>query len=303
MSSFQDYIEAAGEKRGIWRLLLGLLIIVIVWLVVQIAILGAWIGWRYMQLGDMKVALDGLAQLQKGGHPALIALVLSTFIGIWPGTFIAAKVLHLQSFGTLFAPRPGGAMRGFLKGLALALVFAGASTLAGTLITQPVRSDVGLGTWAVWLLPILALVFLQAIGEELIFRAYLLQQLARIARSPIVWAVLPSLFFGLAHLANAPIEGGALYYVAVTTISGVALAVLVWRAGSLWPAAGLHFGINITAITIVGGEGLLSGMQIWTVPEADFLPLIRIDAAASILLLLFVISPLGRIFGNGKGGA
>ena len=184
-------------------------------------------------------------------------------------------------------------------GFGLAVIFAGASTVAGLTITQPVRTDLSIGTWLIWLLPIGVLVFLQAVGEELIFRGYLLQQLARLSRNPLVWAVLPSLTFGLAHLANAPVAQGGLYYVAVTAISGVALAVLVWRSGCIWPAAGLHFGINITAITVIGSEGLLSGAQLFEVPKTDFLRLIQLDTIASILLLALVLSPVGRIFGNG----
>ena len=299
MNSFRDYVDAAGTKPGIWRTLLGLLIIVACWFAVQLVIIGAWLGWRFLKLGDQQQALAGLEDLQAGGDPALILLVLSTFIGIWPGVFIAAKTLHNQRLATIFAPRLGGGLALFLKGMLLAVVFAGGSLIVSLSITTPVRSDLSLATWAMWLMPILAMVFVQAVGEELMFRAYLLQQLARIARSPIIWAVLPSVAFGFLHAANAPIDGGGIYYIAVTAISGITLAVLVWRSGSLWAAAGLHFGINAIAIVIVGSEGLLYGMQLFSAPKDDFLALIRIDAIASILLLAFVLSPLGRIFGDG----
>ena len=245
--------------------------IVVCWFAVQMVVIGGFIGWEAQRLGTFEAAIERVRVLEEGGAPWVIAL-------IWRPSSASGRAFSLPAGCSICnvsrhsSPRGRAARSGSSScGFGLAVVFAGASDLVGLTITQPVRTDLSIATWLIWLLPIGILVFLQAVGEELIFRGYLLQQLARLSRNPLVWAVLPSLTFGLAHLANAPVGRGRALLCrrhrdqrGRSGGAGLALGLHLARAG-------LHFGINITAITVIGSEGLLSGAQLFEVPKTDFL--------------------------------
>ena len=314
MTAFDAFLEPARTRPGFWRVILGLLLIVAVYLVGALVVLMGWLAVNFARTGDLNLALAQLDQVMQGGEPWLILVILLTFVGIWPGTWAAMRLLHGQRFGTIFAPVPGGAVSGFLKGAVLGLLFSGPSLLVALLLAEPERSTLGLGQWAVFLVPVVLAVFIQATGEELIFRGYLLQQLAIRVRSPLVWALLPGLLFGLLHYNNPNGPEGTLpqvvafgisfsvpglLYVATTAITGAALAALVWRSGSLWPAAGVHVAVNMFSLSLVGAEGILSGTQLWLFSISDMARLLWINVAASVLLLVAILSPLGRVFEPG----
>ena len=61
------------------------------------------------------------------------------------------------------------------------------------IIPEVRRGPIELGTWALYLLPILFFAFVQTSSEELLFRGYLQRGLAYRFRSPLAWAVLPTL--------------------------------------------------------------------------------------------------------------
>ncbi len=107
-----------------------------------------------------------------------------------------------------------------------------------------------------------ALVLVQTLAEELIFRGYLLQQLRARFRSLWVCAVLPSALFGLLHFSPATWGVNAYMYVLNTTVVGVILCLVTLRTGNLGAAAGLHFGNNMIAF-ILGVRGELDGLTLF----------------------------------------
>jgi membrane protease YdiL (CAAX protease family) len=218
-------------------------------------------------------------------------VLLMSFAGIWGGVFLAVTVLHRQPFATLFAPERRVRLGELGRGMLVAGAFALASTAAGLTIAEPAATAMPLPVWFALLLPLIALVFVQATAEELIFRGYLLQQLALRSRHPLVWAVLPSAVFGGLHWAGDLPGEAAAYYVVATFLMGLTLATLVWRTGSLWAATGVHVGFNAIGLTVVGSEGILSGAQLFLFSADDLLPLMRIDLATTAALLAFVLSP------------
>ncbi|MEM6664498.1 MAG: CPBP family intramembrane glutamic endopeptidase [Pseudomonadota bacterium] len=298
MTALDTYIAPAARRTGIWWMLLGLLIIVGLWLLGTLAVLIGWVLWQVVQLGDVDLALQQMGAFMVGGTPLTIVLILATFGGIWLGVWLAMVAIHDQSFRTILAPDKRVHVRDLLLGIGLAVAFFLPSLVAALVLAEPYRTELTIGTWAVWLIPIVLLVFVQAGSEELIFRGYLLQQLGQISRHPAVWAGVPAVGFGLLHLFNLPGIGGV-YYAAVTTLMGFSFAVLVWRSGNLWSAIGLHLGNNLLGIAFIGAEGPLAGMQFWLFPEETVVTLMPVDLAVSAVLLALLISPLGRIFGTG----
>ena len=182
--------------------------------------------------------------------------------------------------------------REFGGGLALAAAFWCVSLAVGlAVVGVPQRSALPVTLWLASLSPLAVLVFLQASGEELIFRGYILQQLGARFRSPLVWAFLPSFLFGMLHYSGGTELGIGWHYVAVTTLFGVTAAAMVWRTGSLALAMGVHTGMNMLSLSLAGVRGLVDGALLYSYPKSDAAMLFVTDGAATTLLLIFVLSP------------
>ena len=291
MTAFDRYIEPATLRPGIWRMLVGVVVIAACWILGMVAVLSVWTAINIAKLGATEPALERLGQLMTGGNATGVLIMLMSFCGVWAGVWIVLRLLHAQPFRTVFAPDRHGASRDFLFGIGIAAVFAGISVLAAGTVVLPERTEVSLSDWLLLLVPVVALVFVQATAEELIFRGYLLQQLAVRSQSPMIWAVVPSLLFGLMHYSGDLPGNTEVYYVVITALTGIALAVLVWKTGRLWAAAGLHVGINALNLTLIGADGVLTGTQLWLFPASELERLMQVDLAASALLLLYVLSP------------
>lgn len=140
------------------------------------------------------------------------------------------------------------------------------------MLVGDIRPGLEPAQWAALVLPVVALVFIQATAGELMFRGYLLQQLEVRSRHWMIWAALPSFLFGLVCYA------------------------LVKRSGSLWPAVGLHVTINLVFLLLVGAERIATGTQLWFLAIGDVVQTMKSDLIVTALMLGFVLSPLGRIF-------
>jgi uncharacterized protein len=289
--AFESYIASGGQRSGLWRLAAGVVVIAASWFAGAAAVLYLWSTLTGLRTGDPEFAAQRLGDAMIGGDPEIVGVLLASFAGIWLGVYLTVTLLHGQRFATLFAPEGRVRLGELGKGVLVAAAFALISTAIGLTLAEPVATALPLALWLAVLLPLTALVFLQATAEELIFRGYLLQQLALRSRSPLVWAVLPSAVFGALHWSGDLPGEAAAYYVLTTFLMGLALATLVWRTGSLWAATGLHVGFNAIGLTVVGAEGVLTGAQLFLFAGDDLLPLMRVDLAITAALLLFVLSP------------
>ncbi len=283
----QGTVEAVGALIIVGCWVAGVLLVMVVY--------GA------MPLGELAsdeqvdARIDSLVAMDS--PEATIAFLIS-FFGIWVGVWIAGRLLHRQPFGSFFSPDRKFHAGQFLKGLALGVVPGLTIALALALLSDSVRPALSGADVARLFAPIAILVFLQATGEELLFRGYLLQQLVVRSRHWIVWAVLPSLAFGALHID--PELGGSGYYWGLNTfLFGLLACVLVWRSGSLWAASGLHVGVNLVAMTVLGADEIGSGTQLWVLETVDLEPYMQLDTVVSIVMLLIALSPAGRIFGPG----
>jgi len=172
---------------------------------------------------------------------ALIAVAGATLL---PGRSLAAR-LGLGR-GRLDVRRVGSALLGFLAlSYALRVAVDSLGLLEGTTLAEidaMVRAAGPTHPLLVWVAVGLA----PALGEELLFRGFLLRLLA--TRWPGAIAVLGSAaIFGIAHLD--PVHGAAAF------LLGGYLAALTERAGSLRPALLCHATNN--SLAVAGSAGLL----------------------------------------------
>lgn len=295
MTPFETFILPARMRQSLWRFALGIVLILCFWVLgIALVIVVAPLVWQAgSDYGD---ALDSVLESTFPiESPQGVLTMLAMFAGIWAGVYLAGR-LHGQSFGRFFAASGGRGFSLLLKGAVFGIIWILGSTMAGLPLVNDLRSGLDLGQWAPFLLPVVALVFVQATAEELIFRGYLLQQFAVRSRHWIIWAAVPSFLFGLLHYSPDLPDGGGYYYVVNTFLFGLVCCALVRRSGSLWPAVGLHVTINIFASTIVGAEGIVTGTQLWNLDLSDVVPTMKADLIVSVLMLGFVLSPLGRVF-------
>jgi len=287
------YVAPATERRGLWRLFVGLVIIIAGWLLWTVLVMSAFVLYKLAAGLAVTEALTALKDFVESASPASVIFQLSTFAGVWPAVWLAVRLLHGQSFGSLLSPERRMRWGDFLGGVGLALGFWVITlTLGIVAVGAPERSALPLATWALTLAPLALAVFFQASAEELVFRGYILQQLAARWASPLVWAALPAFLFGLAHYANGSQSGIGVHYVLVTLAFGLTAAALVWRTGSLAAAMGLHTGMNMLSLSGVGLKGLIEGNQLFLYDDAGAKTLFLADGAGTVCILLFILSPL-----------
>ena len=274
--AFENFVAPARNKPQIWRILLGMIIIIaglalttFLYVITYEALTDAGFGDEQAVFG--KDALD-------------LALTLLSLTGLTLGVWLAVRLLHGRGLMSVIGP-----LRPALRNFAIA-----AAVLFGIQL-------IGLSIWAIFydaipyqplsavltLLPLaIILVFLQTSAEEIAFRGYLMQQLAARFQSRWIWFVVPQIIFALIHFD--PEIGQPLIWLVliIILVTAFAWADLTHTTGNLGAACGWHFANNLFLMTIIGNKDQLNGFVYQTTPylARDFpLPFIGMDIAISVI--------------------
>lgn len=290
-AAFDAFVAPARPRPALWRLAVGMTLVLILW---AGAALTAFLPTYVLggaELGDRWAERIGRAE-----DPTAMLAVLATFAGPFAGVLLAARLLHGRGPLSLVG-HPAVAVRDFVWAATVATgVYAVALALwAIAFDSLPGRPP---GAWALGLPVALALLALQTGAEELIFRGYLLTQLAARFRSPVAWLVAPSLAFGAIHWDPGASTGIALAVVGVTALFGLVAADLTARTGTLGAAWGLHLANNAVALLVLGTPGALPGLALRLTPYDAHDPvlgqLLAADAATLLVVWMVVRRVLGR---------
>lgn len=277
---FDRYIAPARAYPQLWRLVLGLAIVAAVYF-----------GWLAM-LGGLLWVLDGLAGLERrlggigaGNDPVAVLLLLTTFLGMGAGAWAAARLLHRRGLRSLTG-RPAVVLRDFVLGAGVMVVLAGVATAAVLPLLPPLLPATPVGIWLQFLPLALVGLLVQTGAEEVLFRGYLMQQLAARFRHPLVWMGLPALLFGLAHMSPDQTGLTAGLVVAATGLFGLIAADLTVRTGALGLAWGIHFVNNVFALLIISSMGGLGGLALFRLPPGGEWLLPALLVADMVLLAM-----------------
>lgn len=278
---FARFVAPARRRPQIWRLLLGALLALAVYLGWVVLLFGAiWL------LGGAEAARHWTLAVTEPDTAPGVLLLLATFAGMAAGPIVAARLLHGRGPGSLFGPARRVA-RDFLTAAGV-VVGLGLLSLAAWTLLYDARPNLELRTWLLLLPLAIPGILLQTLAEELVFRGYLLQQLAARFRARALWMGLPAAIFGLAHYD--PQSGPLLAWLIVGSafLFGLAGADLTARTGALGAAWGFHFANNALAILLLATEGTITGLALDTTPyavaEAGTLGrLVIVDAGVMVL--------------------
>lgn len=278
---FDAYVAPARRFPQAWRLALGFALI-----------LGTYFAWM-AAMGGLIWALNGLdvldgqlRSLEQGASPLAMLALLSTFLGGWLGVWLAARLLHRRGWRSLFG-RPAQVLGDFALGAGVMLGLGGGLMLLALPLLPPLEPALPPGVWLAFLPLALLGLLIQTGAEELVFRAYLQQQLAARFASRLVWMGLPSALFGLAHYAPGQTGAELWLVVAATALFGLVAADLTARTGALGLAWGLHFANNVLAILMITAMPGMDGLSLFRLPEgaeALMRPLLLADMALMALV-------------------
>lgn len=278
---FHRFVEPARARPQLWRLIVGLFLAILIYAGVVFGIFaGLWL------VLDTDANFLWAEQILRADTPFSMMVVLATFLGMALGPMVAARILHKRGPGTLFGP----AVRTLQDFMTATLVIGGLLCVSVVLWSLIYDAVPGLDfrTWAV-ILPLAAFgVLIQTGAEELVFRGYIQQQLAARFASPLIWAIVPSLLFGIAHYSPAEAGSNAWLVVGAAALFGLIAADLTAKTGSIGAAWGFHFANNTFALLVIATEGTLTGLALFRTPysvdDPDILPmLIPVDLAVMVL--------------------
>lgn len=256
---FEAMLTSAKLYPQIWRLLLGILLVVFIYLGFSaILFSGLFIIGGPFEFGFW------LARLSPADEPIVVSALLLTAIGFLIAALIVAPACHYRGPGTLFGPRDE-TFRGFFITVVVSIPLYGILFALASISGAPPEANLPLYIWLQWLPLAVPLILLQVSGEELIFRGYLPQQLAARFKARIIWMGLPAVLFGALHFN--PAAGDMKWLIIFTTFFiGLIAMDLTERTGSLGAAIGLHFVNNLSAILILTSKDSLSGLALWVSP-------------------------------------
>lgn len=288
---FAAYVEPASHTRGGLRLAVALILLMLFYAVftAQIMALVAVIDMALTGL-DFATAFTILtSSLGNPDTPLEMIIVLSTFFAMLGAVWITTMIFRRQGLRVLIGP--GTVLRNFGTA-ALVMLPIVIVSFSLSLLTGDARPNLPLGTWLLWMIPALPLLLIQVSSEELIFRGYLLQELAVRFKSRWIWFLVPSVIFGFLHYDPMRMGSNALLVVAVTTFFGIIAADVTIRTGNLGAAIGLHFMNNLQAMMILSLGGTLNGLSIYvTNTHVSDEPAVRVMLLSSLgyLAVIYVI--------------
>jgi len=259
-AKLEDYAACARGYCEPWRTALGVLLVATVLSLI---------------FAGLTVAVKTVAEWVQLGAGYAIVFELATFsskrtvlIGLFaivltiPALWLVVRFLHHRSFRSLIAPTGRVHWRSYLAAALFALVF-GLLTSLPVLYSGAYSQQLPLIVWMPWVLPALAVVFLQTAAEELFFRGYLMQQLAAHFKSRWIWWVLPAVLFGARHYNPLLYGDNWMLAVGAATLAGLIYGDITARTGDLSIALGLHFANNLLVILFLNVSGQLSSLSLF----------------------------------------
>ena len=266
--AFAAFVAPARRRPALWRLLLGLLIAVLVW------------------IGALAFLLPVAGGEGREDPVAALLAYLGSFAGLAAGVILAAGLLGRRGPATLIGPG-GLRARGFGAGAAFVLALLGAATLAGALLGQPPVRRMDVSSWLGALPLALGALLVQTSAEELFFRGYLTQGLAARFRAPVIWLGVPAVLFGALHWAPAVHGPNAGLVAAQAGLIGLILGDVTTRRGNLSLALGMHFANNAVALLLIAQPGPFDGLALFL---ASAEPMAPAELRRDLLIILAAMS-------------
>lgn len=202
------------------------------------------------------IVFDGSGTMMGGStNPLQFVLLMFSPIMLFVGVWLAQRVIHRRTLTELLS---AGTFRWALVWQAMAIwLGTGVVWTAIEALVYPERYawSFNLGAWLTIAPLVILLIPIQAAGEELFFRGYLMQGFARVWAQPIFLIIVSGVLFMVPHLANPEMSkalGGEIPMALSYFLVGAGTAWLSIKDNGVERAIGMHVINNLYAGTLVG---------------------------------------------------
>lgn len=197
---------------------------------------------------------------ENGGVKLVVALTM--FFAQIALVIVVQRFVHRRPLHDLgFRGRP---LRDLGLGFVIGVAVSGVQTLVGLLfaanvsIRWMVPTDVPILTMAVYyVMALVLLLTLNSLSEELVFRAYPIEQLVLDNRRPLVALVVIAVVFSAMHNLVDPFDPAVFL---ARTLWALLFSLLYYRTRSVWLISGTHNGANFIPVTFFADDWRKGGI-------------------------------------------
>ena len=278
---FDQFVEPARQKPQLWRLFLGIGVLVFAY----VGFMAIMVVALYPVVGPLEY-FGWLSGVRQPATPAHVFFVLISFFGMAIGVILAAASCQGRGLGSLLGPAHKF-VPDFLQTL---MYLAPLYVLLGAYAwsSMDVAPNQPLKHWLILLPMALPPIFVQVTAEELIFRGYLPQQLAARFKASWVWLFVPAAIFAFLHF-DPSIGPANVLIIGTIAIFALIAMDLTARRGNLGAAVALHFANNCFALLFVALDGTITGLALYVTPFDAENTSMMIRSAAIDIAVLFLI--------------
>lgn len=111
-------------------------------------------------------------------------------------------------------------------------------------------------------------VIIQSTSEEILCRLFVYEKLKKKYKSPLVWILVNSIFFGLLHIGN---DGVTVLAIIDICIYGIFMSLLVYYFDSIWLVSAIHASWNFTQNFLLGlpNSGTVSEYSLYEIVKSN----------------------------------
>jgi membrane protease YdiL (CAAX protease family) len=271
-----------------WSWWVGLVVILVCYII--LGAIPAVIG-----MGMGLIDLDETGSFGGSGDPVQFALVMFSPIMLFVGVWLAQRLVHRRTLTQLTSTttfRWQLVWQSMTIWLGLGVLFTAIEAL---IYPGRYQWTFDLSKWILIAPLVLLAIPIQASGEELMFRGYLMQAFARLWAQPVFLVLLSGVAFMAPHLLNPEMGsalGGPIPMALNYFLVGVGTAVLSIRDNGIERAIGMHVVNNLYAGMVVGYEGSVLGTP--TLVQANVIDAWYGVVMVTIGFVVLVLWPLPR---------
>ena len=277
--------QAIKPENRFWKYLLGSVFIITASFIGQVPFTLAIIYKSF--INKTAVPTDNASALKMFEPNLTLFLLMISFVFALAGIYFVIKYIHKQTLLSITTARKKVDWNRIIFSFLLWSVFSILTIL--TVYYQSPEEYV----WNFKLIPFLILVLIgtilipiQTSTEEYIFRGYLMQGFANLARNKWFPLVMTSLIFGLMHILNPEVEKMGYIIMVYYIGTGLFLGVITLMDDGMELALGFHAANNLIGALLVTSDW--SAFQTHSV----FKDLSEPSAGADVILPVLVIYPV-----------